>query len=343
MPHPRLHKSSIVVGLIMALSLALIEIPGRVVSGVGGKFASKVFEHGWPWVFLRREAGERPTPEFYASPEGRQLTLSYSPEFYPINVRSDLPCWGIPWLSAENWRFWEADSTAVSPRWDFNSAALSWNIAIALLLLISTVAAWEFWLRRRATPFSFRFGLCGLLVAIAAASAVIGWLTHLERECTRETALVERVSERSGPMEATWFDNDHVCVAPLWLRSLVGVRLFPEYFWRASTIELKPERGEKTDLMCAEIAQLDYVTKVSIDGHPRHHFRFSALSSLEHLETLEIWTHPVISEQDVRELARLQQLRKVVIERIDKIAPNVLARLEAALPNCTIIDDLDDW
>jgi hypothetical protein len=343
MPRPRLHTSSIVVGLIVALLLVLIEIPGRVVTGVGGRFASKVFEHGWPWVCLRRESGERPTAEFYASPEGRQLTLSYSPVFYPLNVRSDLPHWGIPWLNAENWRFRESDTTAIPPRWALNRENLFWNVAIALLLLAGVIGAWELWRRRQASPLSFRFGLRGLLVCVAAAGGLLGWLTHLERDYGRETALIDRVDERSGPMEATWYDNDHVCVAPLWLRSLVGVRVFPEYFWRASAVELKPERGDKTDLMCAEIAQLDYVTKVSIDGHPRHHFRFSALRNFEQLETLEIWTHPIIEEQDINELAQLKQLEKIVIERINEIAPDLLAQLGAALPDCKIIDYLDDW
>jgi hypothetical protein len=343
MPRPRLHKSTIVVGLIVALLLELIEIPGRVVSGVGGTFASKVFEHGWPRVYLRREAGERPTLGFYASQEGRQLMLSYSPALYPINVRSDLPGWGIPWLSAENWQFWEADETAAPPRWDFNPAALSWNIAVALLLSISTVAAWEFWRRRRATPFSFRFGLRGLLVAIAATSAVMGWLTYLEREHTRETALVERVSERSGPMEATWFDVDHVCVAPLWLRSLVGVRMFPESFWRASAVNIQPERGDKMELMCEEIAQLEHVTKIGIEGHLRHIVRFSALRKLERTKTLEIWRGTILDEQDLSELAQLKQLQKIVIEGLDEIDPEALARLKSELPNCTIIDSSNDW
>ncbi len=270
MPRPRLHKSSIVVGLVIALLLVLIEIPGRVVSGIGGTDVSKVFEHGWPWVYLRRETAERYVPESVTTPEGLSLVPSFSPVIYPLDIRTDLPHWGIPWLNAENWRFWEADTAAVPRRWVFNPANLFWNVAIALLLLAGVVGAWELWRRRQASPLSFRFGLRGLLVAIAAASAVMGWLTYVEREDTRETALIDKVSQRSGPMEATWFDVDHVCVAPLWHRSLVGVRVFPEFFWRASAVNIQPERGDKTELMCAEIAQLDHVTKIGIEGHLRH-------------------------------------------------------------------------
>ena len=67
--------------------------------------------------------------------------------------------------------------------------------------------------------------------------------------------LIDRGDFSSGPMEAIWYDIDHVCLAPLWLRSLVGVRLWPEYFWRTSAVSIHPERGDKTHLMCAEIAQ----------------------------------------------------------------------------------------
>jgi hypothetical protein len=321
----------------------LIEIPGRVVSGIGGTNALKVFEHGWPWIYLRRETYRRAPPAFVKSSDGLWLALQHSPVTNPLDIRIDLPRWGIPWLSAENWRFWKSNPEDDPPRWTLNGVNLVCNLAIALVVLGGVVVIWEIRRRQRAKPLSFRFGLRGLLLAIAAVSAMLGWLTHLEREHQRETALIDSVGERTGPMEATWYDIDHVCVAPLWLRSLVGMRLWPEYFWRASTINIQPERGEETDLMCAEIAQLDYVRKIAIDGHPRHRFRFSALGNLEQLVTIEIWTYPIISEQDINELAQLKQLRKIVINNIDEIAPDVRAQLEAALPNCEIIDYLDDW
>jgi hypothetical protein len=343
MPRPRLHKSSIIVGLIVALLLVLVNIPGRVVGGMGGEFASKVFEHGWPRVYLRREAGKRPTAEFYTSPEGQQLALSYSPVIYPLNVRSDLPRWGIPWLSVENWRFWEADTMAVPPRRVFSRVNQLWNIAVSLLLLSGVVAVWQFWRRRRATLLSFRFGLRGLLLAIAAVGAALGWLTYVQREHWRETALIEQVFESTGPMEGTWFNTDQVCVAPRWLSLLIGVQPFPEYFWRASAVQIQPEYGYNAEFFCSQISRLKYVRKVAVDGHSRIRFPFSALRSLEQLETLEIWTYPVINRQDVNELAQLKQLQKIVVEDLDEIDPEALARLKSALTNCTIIDSSDEW
>ena len=165
MPRPHLHKSSIIVGLIVAVLLVLIEIPGRVVGGLGGSNPSKVFEHGWPWVHLRREI--------------KEYNVGFS---YPPDPRYRLPHWGIPWLSAENWRIWEADASVVPPRWDFNTAVMLCDLAVALLVLAGAVVCWEFLRRRRAKLFSFRFGLRGLLLAITAVAAALGWLTYLERE-----------------------------------------------------------------------------------------------------------------------------------------------------------------
>ena len=89
--------------------------------------------------------------------------------------------------------------------------------------------------------------------------------------------------------------------------------------------------------------RLDYLAIVCIDGHPRHGFRFLALRNLERVKTLEIWRPTILDEPVLNELGQLQQLRKIVIQDKDEIAPDWLVRLKAALPDCRIIDHLDDW
>ncbi len=61
------------------------------------------------------------------------------------------------------------------------------------------------------------------------------------------------------------------------------------------------------------------------------------------MKTLEIWRPTILDEQDLNGLAQLRQLQKIVIEGLDEIDPEALARLQSALPNCKIIDSLDDW
>lgn len=101
----RLHKSSIVIGLLVALLLVLLNIPGRLVDHQTS--TGNTFEHGWPFVFLRRLTDEPGTVVEYL---GKPISVAFAPVWL---TRRDavqyLPMWGIPWLSAVNWQFWEAD------------------------------------------------------------------------------------------------------------------------------------------------------------------------------------------------------------------------------------------
>jgi hypothetical protein len=72
-------------------------------------------------------------------------------------------------------------------------------------------------------------------------------------------------------------------------------------------------------------------------------FDFSALWAVQHLETLDIYgCHPRF-DQEFEELSRLTQLQKLIIWAKDRMPPEALTRLEAALPNCKIVDVDDDW
>jgi hypothetical protein len=44
---PRLHKSTVVVGMIAIVVAVLLEVPGRVVRGTGGGEKKFVIEHGF--------------------------------------------------------------------------------------------------------------------------------------------------------------------------------------------------------------------------------------------------------------------------------------------------------
>jgi hypothetical protein len=344
MPRPRLHRSSIVVGTLVAILLILIEVPGRVISGVFGTNVSQVFEHGWPWVYLRRETS-RPNPTIVTAPDGTQVEFQYSLVVTPINPRYDLPYWGIPWLNSENWRFWETDRTAVPLRWIFNRAKLFCNVAVSLALVTGVIAAWEVWRRRRQRLLPFRFGLVEMFIAVACVSTTLGWLVYVQREFQRENRIIERQLNRDLPadFEDYWVEADEVCVAPAWIRSLFGERFFPAFFWRTCAVDIQSDRGDRTDLICAEISRLDYVTKIAINGHPRRRFRFSALRNLERIKTLEIWRPTILDEQVLNELSQLKQLTKLVIEDIEDVPFDALARLKAELPNCRIIHYSDDW
>jgi hypothetical protein len=337
MPRPCLHKSSIVVGVLVGTILVLIMIPGRIVDGTPSTWMT--FEHGWPFNYLRRQAkGNAPAPGYFNYYRIRAIDVA------------ERPMWGIPWLTVDNWRFWEAitEVTRNNKRihfWEFNGIALACDLASALLVLAGVVAMWELRRRRRAGLLSFR--VSDMLVAIASTSAVFGWIVHFQREFQQEVRLTERESERvdKGEFFADyWNDCDQVCVAPKWVRSLIGERMLPDFLWRINEIGIYSENGERTALICEDISQFRYLTKISISNETRERFPYSALSATKQLNVLEIsYSHGEIDGQDVSELAQLTQLRKLAVDYEEGRLPEVLKRLRAQLPNCKMIDYYDDW
>ena len=333
MPHPRLYKSSVVVGALVAALLILVEVPGRVVDGSHGPHPSLVFEHGWPWVYLRRETVESPLT--FTTPDGISILPNVS--WTDFDIPWDLPKWGIPWLSSANWQFWQATNESDAPRCDFNGLILFCDFAIALIVASVIVAAWEF--RRRGLPSLFCFSLTDIFLTVASMSAVFGWLVYLEREYQREFQFINRLNVSNGHV---WSDSDRVCIAPTWIRSLIGERLLPEFSWRASTATIELAREVNVNTICEQLAELKYLNKI-VFLNTGERFRFSALRKFQRLETLELWDYWTLDEHDCNELAQLTQLYKIILEDKDDIPPHMLTRLESELPNCKIVDVYDDW
>ncbi|MCI0333773.1 MAG: hypothetical protein L0228_11190, partial [Planctomycetes bacterium] len=232
MPRPRLHKSSIVLGLVAAALLVLLNIPGRVIDYQPS--FRKTFEHGWPYIYLRRETRE---PTKWTTYQGMTLTLSYTPVILGRrDIASYLPTWGIPWLSAENWQFWEAHIEEGIPRWDFRGATLVLDCVVVLLVLLAVIAAWE--IRRRRRPRLLCFGLSDLMVAVSGASLLLGYLVYLNREYQREAQID---AEKLVSIDDSWFAYEDECIAPVWVRSLIGERFLPNFLWRHDNVLIDPE------------------------------------------------------------------------------------------------------
>jgi hypothetical protein len=210
MSRPRQHKSTIVVGVLLAVALVLIEAPGRVGHGHSGarNEGRLYFEHGWPWVYLRREI-EIPAAAGAVRPAS-------------VYVRSGLPRFGIPWLSAENWQWWRADKK----RWQFSGWVLFWDVLAAAGVVGLGTWAWERRRRRRTRLLSF--GLAEAIVAMTAAGLLLGWVVYQKREFEREEGL------RQGGREMLyhWLADGTLCVAPRWLQALTGPAVYPDFLWR---------------------------------------------------------------------------------------------------------------
>jgi hypothetical protein len=333
----RLHKSSIIVGIVVSAILVLIMIPGRIVEGQPWMW--QTYEHGWPFNYLRREArGNAPAPRYNTLYYGR---LDY------VAAR---PMLGIPWLCPDNWRVWEASidetwSGKETPRWEFSGALLAWDLVISLLVLVGFVLMWEFRRGRRPNVFTFRIG--DMLVGVAFVSAVLGWAVNLQREFHREEQVVDREFERSLTVNVTtdtWSDADQVCIAPTWMQSVIGERLLPAFVWRTCTIDIQLWDGSRAAAMAEEMSTLEYIRSIEFWTDSEEPFHFSVFRRLPRLTTMEFWIGEEFDASDISQLAQLRQLKKIVIDgRDEMVPPHLLTRLQSKLPDCKIIDSIDDW
>jgi hypothetical protein len=333
MPRPRLRRSSIVVGIVVGIILVLVTVPGRIVDGEPWFWMT--LEHGWPFNYLRREAkGSAPAP--------RNNTLYYGRLDF-VAAQSML---GVPWLGRDNWRLWEApiDETREgkeTPRWEFSGMLLACDLAIALVVIVGVVSMWE--LRRRRRPGLFSFALSDMLFAVASLCAVLGWLVHQQREFRREERLID-AELFSSSLADKWYREDEVCIAPVFVRSLIGERLLPAFLWRTCEIELDLENGERANLICEELSCLEHLTRIDLVDDSSQGFPYAALRPLKQLNTLDISSsYDKIDERDISGPAMLTQLRKIVVDFEEEIPADVVKRFKAELPECKIVDRDYDW
>lgn len=336
MARPRLHMSSIVVGTVIALLVVLIEMPGRVVSGDIGGEPSMVFEHGWPWAYLRREIVERPVLVPSTTAEGPSFAPCFLSPFSPLDIRTDLPRWGVPWLSAANWQFWEVDELGEPLHWRFHGGIATADFLAAAAVATIAMAAWE--LRRRRHPRLLCFGLSSLFVLITLASVTCGWLAYQQRESQRESQLLMDLEPYLYD-GFTWDENQYQCVAPLWIQSLIGPRWLPQFSWRVSTVMVFALPIQEHDFL--RLRELRYLNRFEFT-HWEPTFRMSAVASLPHVSTLDIANCADLDDRNYDDLAQLTQLRTLVVDK-NNIPPETLSRIEDALPNCEIVDYSDEW
>jgi len=154
----RLHWSTYVLGLFLAMLLAVIVVPGELMDsggahfsgpGIGGSSCWKDYEHGWPYVYLRRTVHDAETG-------GWSLTDGVT-EF-------------------ELWR-------------------LVADVSVSVALLLALLGAWEWRRRRLGTPW--QFSLLGLLCLTAAIAGAFGWWRVQRRNYEREAEVIARIEEDS--------------------------------------------------------------------------------------------------------------------------------------------------
>jgi len=332
MPKLRLHKSSVVVGVAMAMLLALICIPGRAVDYQ--PILSKTFEHGWPLTYLRRQTDQT----VWSNVNGMQLTLSFTPVLLDRreSVRR-IPMLGIPWLNADSWMIWDAEvDDNGEAKWQVWPAAFGVDVATTSVVLAITILAWEY--RRRRRPSVFTFTLADLFVAITSVSVVMAYLFHEQRSYLRELAFVPPLGETN-----LWCEEN--CIAPVWLQSLIGERLMPPAAWRVASIYVDAMEWPEPHRLVQELKKYPHLSTLEISGSFSGNGRlpYSQLRALPALATLKLTTTPRLDFQDVHELSELTRLRTLVLDEQVTTELESIPRLKAAMPNCNVVDSKDNW
>lgn len=303
---PRIHRSTVAVAFVVLIVLAVLNVPGEIVSPLGGNFGggyTASYESGWPFIHQQRAV------EYVFSDTGPNMP--------------DFPLYGIPWLAIDSWKFWEADQMRVHPR------ALLANAAIAVAVLVSITFYWE---RRRRRVGRFQFRLAEFFMAITLVAALFGWYGYFIREFNREKPHVDALWE---------MDRVYVYDAyspPLWFRRIVGNAHLSEAFFRADSVEF--DTIDEPLLMRAlpHLRSLKYLRHLrvsdeisgSLDG-------FSMLADLSSLRYLEI--NKRLTEIDVAELAALGQLHEISLAWMDDQDPELIRELARRLPDCRVTDN----
>jgi hypothetical protein len=176
-----------------------------------------------------------------------------------------------------------------------------------------------------------------MLLAVTAASTALGWLEYMKNEHRREQLLANDLQESSFVL----MPCEEVCVAPRWYRSLCGDRLVPNFFWRPTEISIAAVPLLDIEAHARSVMQFKYVTQVAIYGRVAD--AYAALQGMRRLDTLYFGQSDDPQRLPIDEIAKLTQLRKLIIAGKDGVPPEHLIRLEAALPNCKIIDEREDW
>lgn len=314
-----LHRSSIVVALILLASTVILVVPAfstgwstsnKIVRGGWGAVVGS-YQHGWPLVFLNRTAVEN-TP--------RSITE---------------PLFGIPWLSINAWADWSAEVEC-----EFHLISLLIDIAFIAIVVGGTTLAWEWRRRRRKRVFHFR--LSELLLLATLLAGLLGWWTFHRNEYQREATHLHALEQQFAGV----FELSDWNFAPQWMLRLVGWKLIPGLFNRTQKVIYWPSTSGSDgtfEVAMPHLRALHRLEILEINLLPRSEdYPFQAIAELQQVRSLkltEIDSYHVIDLAVAREIAKAQQLTELDITAwySKDVTPEARSHLANCLPNCKII------
>ena len=339
MSRVRLHRSTLVIAALGLAIAVLLEVPGRIVGGQLGYDSHTDFEHGWPWTFLRRHTFARYD---YGTipPERMQRTAGFASSNAMGSMTSDElePRYygyrfGIPSLSAVNWQFWNSQPEdlplrrPLRPFISWGTLLLDWIFVSALIA--SATLLWE--IRRRHRPSLWSFNIADLFVAITGVSIALGGAMYFNNEWKKEQQSIDNIASSNR----VYASQEH-CIAPLWLRMLLGDYLLPGISWRTSSVDITWNEQESIDEIRHALISLPYLSTVSISSSDQSTFPFSALASFKRIRTIDLAEYPLFKEEDANELLHLGRPCKIIVSSIAYQDEDIMSQITNEMPGLVI-------
>jgi len=299
----RLHRSTFAILLLVAALLVLLVVPGEYTGyspaeEILGLGTPLTFEHGWPWVYLRRLV-----------------------ELPPSTPRATLPHHGVPWLQGRAWSF-EGDlgshpawADGDAEQWTWWALALDGFVALAILAIVAAALEW----RRRRRPI-WQFSLTELLSLMLLLAAALGWWKFHAHRSQDEREVADKYFE-------TRYNLDYR--GPLWLRRAVGIaHLKP--FVRVVMVHVvdtyveQETHGHREHL--GELDRFPFLDRLRVKSQSVRDDDLRHVGLLLQLRTLHLET-PLITDAGLGHLRGLHVLYRLEVENATGVTSDGLRHL----------------
>jgi len=282
----RLHRSTWIALLPLAVVLTILLVPGEIQSTSQGSYGLIVFlQHGWPWPYIEERIHRFPFPTEHS-------------DLPPV------PSWMIPWA-------WSYRGT-VEPVLLKN---LIWDVAIAVLLLVLFAVALECRRRRRRlSQWTLRELLFGLLLV---ACFFAWWQVNNHRRAEEERVLQDLRTEaaKSGGSIGRTFGE---YVGPLWLRRLLGYGAADAFQAHSAIYYQKPAAAvTAADLepLAPYLAGLKHFDTLSISTDASIEVSaFETIARIPRIKRLYFYSNKNsirISDAELRPVSRITDLKRL--------------------------------
>ena len=274
----RLHAFSYLIVVVVGAGMFLIIAPGEWKESRCIFLAPYCrFEHGWPFVYMRR--------------------------WNEYEVFISRP----PWLERYGWNW--ASEKAWNPTNNgsfFSPLALAADLAIALAVIGLPTAAYEIWRRRRSSFWQWH--LSDMAIAVSIAAVLCGWWSMHHVCWTREQEALQKLDAMDRAASAAWdaaFDAGQVppitgcsvdteLQCPAWLQKLLGQGGVPQVCESVISLVIVTWPDAEYERAAPMLQLLPNLRKLGIhDASDRDVLQLPDFRHLVELHLLSSATHPI--------------------------------------------------